>query len=94
MDDYVPKCTHDIAETCCDSISIEQLQELSEDKTAKVLQPDLRLDYGEIRGSTELRENLARLYSTKVGSFHSGLQTLVKMLIYSAQEHHSLQKIF
>lgn len=67
MDDWVPKCTHDLAETCCDSISIEQLQELSDDKTTKILQPEARLDYGEIRGSKELRENLARLYSSKSG---------------------------
>ena len=67
MDDYVPKCTHDLGETCCDSISVAQLQELSDDKSTQILQADARLDYGEIRGSKELRENLARLYSTKTG---------------------------
>lgn len=67
MDDYCPKCTIDIAETCCDSLTIEQLQELSEDKTTKILDPTIRLGYGDIRGSPALRDNLARLYSSKVG---------------------------
>ncbi|KIW07375.1 uncharacterized protein PV09_02220 [Verruconis gallopava] len=68
MDEYEPICSHDLGETCCDSISIEQLQELSDDKATQILQPSARLGYGEIRGSKELRENLARLYSTKVGT--------------------------
>ena len=68
MDDYVPKCTHDLGETCCDSLSISQLQQLSDSPSTQVLHPDARLDYGEIRGSQELRENLARLYSSKSGS--------------------------
>jgi hypothetical protein len=67
MDEWQPKCKYDIAETCCSSISIDQLQELSEDKSATVLQSGKKLDYGEIRGSNELRSNLARLYSSKGG---------------------------
>jgi hypothetical protein len=69
MDEWEPKCTHDLGETCCDSISIEQLQELSKDKTTQVLQPNSRLGYGEIRGSAELRGNLARIYSKASGMF-------------------------
>jgi hypothetical protein len=67
MDEWQPKCKYDIAETCCSSISVDQLQELSEDQSTNVLQPGKKLDYGEIRGSKELRSNLARLYSSKVG---------------------------
>jgi hypothetical protein len=69
MDDYCPKCTHDIAETCCDSISIDELEALCEDKSMKVMDTSVRLGYGEIRGSNDLRDNLARLYSSKAGSF-------------------------
>jgi hypothetical protein len=70
MDEWQPQCKYDIAETCCSSISIDQLQELSEDKSANVLQPAKKLDYGEIRGSNELRSNLARLYSSKGGMWN------------------------
>jgi hypothetical protein len=68
MDEWQPKCKYDIGETCCASISVDQLQELSEDKTTNILQPGKKLDYGEIRGSKELRSNLAKLYSSKVGT--------------------------
>ncbi|KAF2437100.1 PLP-dependent transferase [Tothia fuscella] len=68
MDTYQPKCKYDIAETCCASISVDQLKELSEDKETDILHPGKKLDYGEIRGSSELRNNLARLYSSKVGT--------------------------
>jgi len=70
MDDYCPKCTHDIAETCCDSISIDDLQAMCEDKSAKVMDTSVRLGYGEIRGSNDLRDNLARLYSSKTGTIN------------------------
>lgn len=67
MDDYCPIATHDIAETCCDSISIDDLEALCEDRSAKVMDTSVRLGYGEIRGSNDLRDNLARLYSSKAG---------------------------
>ncbi|KAI5371223.1 Putative aminotransferase, class-I, pyridoxal-phosphate-binding, aminotransferase, class I/classII [Septoria linicola] len=71
MDEYETKCKFNIAETCCHSISINELVELSENKNIK---PADLIDladpqtYGEIRGSTALRENLSRLYSGKVGT--------------------------
>ncbi|KAF2856624.1 PLP-dependent transferase, partial [Plenodomus tracheiphilus IPT5] len=66
MDAYEHHCQYNIAETCCASISIDQLRELSEDKTKPVIDTSKILDYGAIRGSDELRNNLARLYSAKV----------------------------
>ncbi|CAO2657426.1 Nn.00g035520.m01.CDS01 [Neocucurbitaria sp. VM-36] len=66
MDAYETKCKYNIAETCCASISIDQLRELSEDKNRQVFDTSKILDYGAIRGSEELRNNLARLYSAKV----------------------------
>jgi aspartate/methionine/tyrosine aminotransferase len=68
MDEYETKAKYNIAETCCASISIDQLVELSENKNANVIQTSKVLGYGTIRGSDELRQNLARLYSAKVTS--------------------------
>lgn len=66
MDAYETKCKYNIAETCCASISIDQLRELSENKTKDVIDTSKILNYGAIRGSDELRSNLARLYSAKL----------------------------
>jgi DNA-binding transcriptional MocR family regulator len=66
MDAYETKCKYNIAETCCASISIDQLRELSESKDREVFDTSRVLDYGAIRGSEDLRNNLARLYSAKV----------------------------
>ncbi|USP82729.1 uncharacterized protein yc1106_10003 [Curvularia clavata] len=66
MDAYETKCKYNIAETCCASISVDQLRDLSEDKEKQVLDTSRILNYGAIRGSDELRNNLARLYSVKV----------------------------
>ncbi|KAL6703777.1 hypothetical protein ACN47E_009076 [Coniothyrium glycines] len=66
MDAYETKCKYNIAETCCASISIDQLKEYSDDKSKEVFDTSRALTYGSIRGSDELRNNLARLYSAKV----------------------------
>ena len=68
MDAYEHHCKYNIAETCCASVSIDQLRELSEDKTTEPLKTDRVLTYGAIRGAEDLRNNLARLYSAKVTS--------------------------
>lgn len=68
MDAHENDCKYNIAETCCASITIDQLRELSEDKERQVLDTSKVLGYGAIRGSEELRTNLARLYSAKVAT--------------------------
>ena len=68
MDAHETKCKYNIAETCCASLSIDQLRELSEDKERQVIDTSKILNYGAIRGSEELRANLARLYSAKVST--------------------------
>lgn len=68
MDAYETQSKYNIAETCCDSISVEQLQSLSEIKDVSIVPTSKRLDYGEIRGSSELRQTLANLYSSKVST--------------------------
>ncbi|KAL1588022.1 hypothetical protein WHR41_03278 [Cladosporium halotolerans] len=71
MDTYETSAKYNLAETCCASITIDELLTLSEDKTASassLLDTSKVQGYGEIRGSTELRNNLSRLYSSKVGT--------------------------
>jgi aspartate/methionine/tyrosine aminotransferase len=68
MDAHENDCKYNIAETCCASISVDELRELSEIKNAKVLDTSKALTYGAIRGSDDLRNNLARLYSAKVAT--------------------------
>ena len=71
MDEYETTAKFNLAETCCASISINELVALSENKSlvvTDILDSSTIQDYGEIRGSTALRSNLARLYSSKAGS--------------------------
>ncbi|KAF2752003.1 PLP-dependent transferase [Sporormia fimetaria CBS 119925] len=70
MDAHETKCEYNIAETCCASISLDQLQQLSEDKERPLIDTANILNYGDIRGSDALRQNLSRLYSAK-GNFLS-----------------------
>lgn len=70
MDEYETKCKYNMAETCCHSLSINELVELSENKDIKpadLIDLSTPQTYGEICGTTALRENLSRLYSGKVG---------------------------
>ncbi len=71
MDEHQPSAKYDLAETCCASISIDELLQISENKETKVtdiLNTSNIQHYGEIRGSSALRNNLSRLYSSKVGT--------------------------
>ena len=71
MDEYEIKAKYNIAETCCASISIDELVSLSDKKditASDILSTSTVLDYGEIRGSSAMRNNLSRLYSSKVGT--------------------------
>ncbi|KAK0915356.1 hypothetical protein LTR57_013489 [Friedmanniomyces endolithicus] len=71
MDKYETTAKYNIAETCCASVSIEELVSLSENKDVKasdLIGLSAIQHYGEIRGSIPLRNNLSRLYSSKVGT--------------------------
>jgi aspartate/methionine/tyrosine aminotransferase len=71
MNEHETTCKYNLAETCCASISINELLALSENKSAKIsdiLDTSKVQGYGEITGSTDLRTNLSRLYSSKVGT--------------------------
>lgn len=60
-----------IAETCCASISIDQLVQFnsSQEKDARpLIDFSARLTYGAIRGSDELRQNIAATYNEDEGT--------------------------
>lgn len=71
MDRYETTAKYNIAETCCASVSVDELASLSENEEVKagdILKPSTVQTYGEIRGSKTLRYILSRLYSSKVGT--------------------------
>ncbi|KAJ6044033.1 uncharacterized protein N7446_002230 [Penicillium canescens] len=67
MDKYETIAKYNTAETCCASISVDDLRALSEDKESNPLTElqSTKLTYGAIRGSDKLRTTLANLYSAK-----------------------------
>ncbi len=64
MNEYENKCIYNLAETCVESLTIEQLLDLSgkKDSILDELLP-IKMTYGEIRGSHRLRRNVAKLYA-------------------------------
>ncbi|CEO60326.1 Putative Aspartate/tyrosine/aromatic aminotransferase [Penicillium brasilianum] len=63
MDDYENDAKHNLAETCCASISLNDLQAFSGQET-NLIDYSQKQIYGAIRGSIPLRSNIARLYSS------------------------------
>ena len=68
MDEHENTAKYNISESCCASISVDQLAALSDKKGTQVVDLSAKMLYGAIPGSDALRSNLARLYSTKVGT--------------------------
>lgn len=68
MDTHETTAKYNIAESCAASISINDLQTLSKDGNVQLWDPFTKLTYGSIRGSPELRSNIARLYSGAAAS--------------------------
>ncbi|OJJ06271.1 hypothetical protein ASPVEDRAFT_45677 [Aspergillus versicolor CBS 583.65] len=67
MDKYETTAKFNVAETCSASLSVRDLQTLSEDPSLHPLDDilDRKLTYGAIRGSEQLRTTLANLYSVR-----------------------------
>ncbi|KAJ6187252.1 hypothetical protein N7519_002160 [Penicillium mononematosum] len=67
MDKYETTAKYNTAETCCASISVDDLRALSDDKESDPLAQlqSTKLTYGAIRGSDKLRNTLANLYSVR-----------------------------
>ena len=68
MDKYETKAQYNVAESCAASISLDDLRQLSDDKSNPLNVSSRKLTYGAIRGSNELRTNLANLYSSKAST--------------------------
>ena len=64
MDKWEKGAKYNVAETCSDPVSIDELREISEDKSSP-LDLSTKMTYGAIRGSDRLRGTLANLYSVK-----------------------------
>lgn len=62
MDDYENEAKYNLAETCCASISLDDLAAFSE-KPGSILDFSQKQVYGAIRGSNALRTNIVNLYS-------------------------------
>lgn len=67
MDKYETTAKYNIAETCCASISVDDLCAISDDKESNPLTQlqSTKLTYGAIRGSDKLRTTLSNLYSAR-----------------------------
>ncbi|KAM5442220.1 hypothetical protein MferCBS31731_002594 [Microsporum ferrugineum] len=64
MDEYETTAKYNIAETCSASISLDDLCALAGDgRPQNLVNASTKLGYGAIRGSEELRSNIAELYS-------------------------------
>ena len=65
MNLYENNCDYNLAETCVDSLTVEEIVKLAgkEDTFVKELM-DKKLTYGAIEGSIELREAICKLYKT------------------------------
>lgn len=63
MNEWETKCSHNLAETCVDSLTIAELLALTGRNSADLsaLLP-MRMSYGEINGSERLRRAIAALY--------------------------------
>ncbi|OLQ75545.1 aminotransferase [Photobacterium proteolyticum] len=63
MNDYENTCRYNLAETCVESLTVEQLLEMSgkRDTILDELLP-MKLTYGAIEGSDRLRDNIISLY--------------------------------
>lgn len=65
MNEWENKCTYNLAETCVESLTVDQLLTMAgkKDSLMAELLP-MKLTYGAIEGSEKLRDNIAGLYAT------------------------------
>ena len=65
MNRYETKAKYNIAETCVESLTVEELLNLSQDPSGAMRNiAGIKLTYGEIPGSGELRRAIASLYKS------------------------------
>ena len=66
MNEYENNCDYNLAETCVESLTIEQLLDITgkrESVLAELL--PLKMTYGAIEGTTRLRNSIASLYDNQ-----------------------------
>jgi len=64
MNAYETKCAYNLAETCVESLTLEQLLEMAGKKDSIIAELlPMKLTYGAIEGSDRLRNNVAALYT-------------------------------
>lgn len=66
MDSYETWATHNMAETCCASVSLKDLVAFSgKNNVLDIIDFEQKQVYGAIRGSDPLRSNISNLYRSK-----------------------------
>lgn len=68
MDAYETTATYQLAETCCSSVSVAELIQLSSDKVTTandIFDINKKQTYGEIHGLIPLRKNIAEIYAAE-----------------------------
>ncbi|KAK0538614.1 hypothetical protein OC842_001246 [Tilletia horrida] len=65
MDEWQPRCEWDLAETCCSSLTVQEVLDFAGKDLSEL--PKKRLVYGDIPGSVALRTHIASLYDAAAG---------------------------
>lgn len=94
MNQFETKCQYNLAETCVDSLTVEELLETAgeQDSFCDAIKP-LRLDYGAIEGSDRVRTAISSLYETvepdRTIVTHGGIgaNSLVHQALISRGDH-------
>lgn len=77
MDEYEDDAKYNLAETCCASVSLDDLEEFAGSKSTNIIDFSKKQIYGAIRGSKQLRQNIANLYSGGIDGDVKPSQVLV-----------------
>ncbi|THW82424.1 putative aminotransferase [Aureobasidium pullulans] len=77
MDDYENECKYNLAETCCASVSLNDLKGFANAPDSEVVDFSQKQVYGAIRGSDALRKSIARTHSDATAAPIESSQLLV-----------------
>jgi len=62
MDAYEQGISYNLGETCCYSISLNEIEKISGNSPPLEKLKDIRLTYGAIKGTNELKSGIVKLY--------------------------------
>ena len=77
MDDHENECRYNLAETCCASVSLDDLKGFANAPDSEIVDFSQKQVYGAIRGSDTLRESIARCYADATAAPIKASQILV-----------------